>query len=133
MIGSRQAPYIRLDPYFTTPLDDDASAALKALAQTIDDNLQEVILQPGDCFFIDNYRIVHGRKAFKARYDGTDRWLKRVSITTDLFKVGRPWWAEPPILRRRREPETCGNASYTKRCSGPEDRIGAVWLITLAL
>lgn len=86
LFGSRQAPYIRLDPYFTTPLDDEASAALNALAQTIDDNLHEIVLQPGECFFIDNYRIVHGRKAFKARYDGTDRWLKRINLTRDLRK-----------------------------------------------
>ncbi len=86
LLGSRQSPYIRLDPYFTTPLDDEASAALNALAQTIDENLHEVVLQPGDCLFIDNYRIVHGRKAFKARYDGTDRWLKRINLTRDLRK-----------------------------------------------
>jgi Fe(II)/alpha-ketoglutarate-dependent arginine beta-hydroxylase len=86
LFGSRQAPYLRLDPYFTTPLDDEARAALDALAQTIEDNIQEVVLQPGDCFFIDNYRIVHGRKAFKARYDGTDRWLKRINLTCDLRK-----------------------------------------------
>jgi Fe(II)/alpha-ketoglutarate-dependent arginine beta-hydroxylase len=86
LFGSRQAPYLRLDPYFTTPLDDEATAALNALAQNIDDRLQEVVLQPGDCLFIDNYRIVHGRKAFKARYDGTDRWLKRINLTRDLRK-----------------------------------------------
>jgi Fe(II)/alpha-ketoglutarate-dependent arginine beta-hydroxylase len=86
LFGNRQTPYVRLDPYFTTPLDDEASAALNALAQTIEDNLQEVVLQPGDCIFIDNYRVVHGRKAFKARYDGTDRWLKRINLTRDLRK-----------------------------------------------
>lgn len=86
LFGDRQNPYIRLDPYFTTPLDDEAGAALNALAQTVDDNIQEVALQPGDCIFIDNYRIVHGRKAFKARYDGTDRWLKRINLTRDLRK-----------------------------------------------
>lgn len=86
LFGNRQAPYVRLDPYFTTPLDDEAGAALNALAQSIDENIQEVVLQPGDCFFIDNYRIVHGRKAFKARYDGTDRWLKRLNLTRDLRK-----------------------------------------------
>jgi Fe(II)/alpha-ketoglutarate-dependent arginine beta-hydroxylase len=86
LFGNRRAPYTCLDPYFTKPLDDEAGAALNALAQTIDDNLQEVVLQPGDCFFIDNYRIVHGRKAFKARYDGTDRWLKRLNLTRDLRK-----------------------------------------------
>jgi Fe(II)/alpha-ketoglutarate-dependent arginine beta-hydroxylase len=86
LFGDRQTPYVRLDPYFTTPLDDEAGAALNALAQSVDDNLQEVVLQPGDCFFIDNYRIVHGRKAFKAKYDGTDRWLKRLNLTRDLRK-----------------------------------------------
>ncbi len=83
---NRQAPYLCLDPYFTTPLDDEASAALNALAKSIDDTIKEVVLQPGDCFFIDNYRIVHGRKPFKARYDGTDRWLKRLNLTRDLRK-----------------------------------------------
>jgi alpha-ketoglutarate-dependent taurine dioxygenase len=86
LFGDRESPYIRLDPYFTTPLDDEAGAALNALAKIVDDNLQEVALQPGDCIFIDNYRVVHGRKSFKARYDGTDRWLKRINLTRDLRK-----------------------------------------------
>lgn len=86
LFGSRENPYVCLDPYFTTPFDDEAGAALNALAQSVDDNLKEVVLQPGDCLFIDNYRIVHGRKAFKARYDGTDRWLKRINLTRDLRK-----------------------------------------------
>ena len=86
LFGSRQAPYVRLDPFFTKPLDDEASGALNALAQSVDDNIQELVLQPGDCLFIDNYRIVHGRNAFKARYDGTDRWLKRINLTRDLRK-----------------------------------------------
>jgi Fe(II)/alpha-ketoglutarate-dependent arginine beta-hydroxylase len=86
LFGNRQTPYVCLDPYFTTPLDDEAGAALNALAQSVDDTLQELVLQPGDCIFIDNYRMVHGRKAFKARYDGTDRWLKRINLTRDLRK-----------------------------------------------
>jgi Fe(II)/alpha-ketoglutarate-dependent arginine beta-hydroxylase len=87
--GSRQMPYLCLDPHFTTPLDEEASAALNALAQNVDENMQEIVLQPGDCCFIDNYRIVHGRKAFKARYDGTDRWFKRLNLTRDLRKSQR--------------------------------------------
>lgn len=84
--GRRQTPYVCLDPHFTMPLDDEASAALNALAQAVEDNMQEVVLQPGDCLFIDNYRTVHGRKGFKARHDGTDRWLKRLNLTRDLRK-----------------------------------------------
>ena len=84
LFGSRKTPYVCLDPHFTKPLDDEAGAALNALAQAVDASLQEIVLQPGDCCFIDNYRIVHGRKAFKARFDGTDRWLKRLNLTRNL-------------------------------------------------
>lgn len=45
-----------------------------------------VALNPGDIAFIDNYRVVHGRKPFQARFDGTDRWLRRLNITRDLRK-----------------------------------------------
>jgi hypothetical protein len=34
--------------------------------------------------FVDNYRAVHGRRPFTARYDGTDRWLKRIGVSRDL-------------------------------------------------
>jgi alpha-ketoglutarate-dependent taurine dioxygenase len=43
-----------------------------------------VALAPGDILILDNYRGVHGRRPFEAKYDGRDRWLKRVSVTRDL-------------------------------------------------
>lgn len=39
-----------------------------------------VALTPGDVLVVDNDLVVHGRVPFKARYDGTDRWLKRSSV-----------------------------------------------------
>lgn len=87
LYGDPRSPYLRLDPYFMDPLQDDkAQFALNSLIHAIDACLAEVVLQPGDCLFIDNYRSVHGRKPFKANYDGTDRWLKRINITRDLRK-----------------------------------------------
>jgi Fe(II)/alpha-ketoglutarate-dependent arginine beta-hydroxylase len=86
LFGRRETPYLCLDPHFTTPLDVEAEAALNALVQAVEENLREIVLQPGDCCFVDNYRAVHGRKAFKARFDGTDRWLKRLNVTRDLRK-----------------------------------------------
>jgi Fe(II)/alpha-ketoglutarate-dependent arginine beta-hydroxylase len=87
LYGDPDSPYLRLDPYFMDPLgDDEAQFALNSLIHAIDACLAEVVLQPGDCLFIDNYRSVHGRKPFKASYDGTDRWLKRINITRDLRK-----------------------------------------------
>jgi Fe(II)/alpha-ketoglutarate-dependent arginine beta-hydroxylase len=86
--GSPAAPYLRLDPYFMDPLYDDPEAqqALDALIQHIDERLFDLVLQPGDFCFLDNYRATHGRKPFKARYDGSDRWIKRICVTRDLRK-----------------------------------------------
>jgi len=88
LFGDRKSPYVRIDPYFMDPLKDDEEAqqALDQLIKNIDANLFGKALQPGDFIFIDNYRVVHGRKSFKARFDGFDRWLKRANITRDLRK-----------------------------------------------
>jgi enduracididine beta-hydroxylase len=88
LFGARESPYMRLDPFFMERLEDDAEAqaALDALVRSIDANLVDLALAPGEVCFIDNYRAVHGRKPFRARYDGNDRWLKRINITRDLRK-----------------------------------------------
>lgn len=86
--GDLKAPYIRIDPYFMDPVEDcpAAQAALDALIAFIDRRLEDQILAQGEICFIDNMRAVHGRKPFKARYDGKDRWLKRINIARDLRK-----------------------------------------------
>ena len=66
--------------------DEEAQAALDSLVKSIDENLTDLVIQPGDVLFIDNYRTVHGRRPFAARYDGQDRWLKRINIARDLRK-----------------------------------------------
>ena len=88
LFGDRQAPYMRLDPYFMDPVEDDpqAQAAFEALTEAIESQIEDVVLQPGDFCLIDNFQAVHGRKPFKARFDGNDRWMKRVNIVRDLRK-----------------------------------------------
>ncbi|HEX3531508.1 MAG TPA: guanitoxin biosynthesis L-enduracididine beta-hydroxylase GntD [Thermoanaerobaculia bacterium] len=85
--GDRRSPYIRIDPYFMDPPEElRARNALASLTQAIDRELSDIVLAPGDICFIDNFKAVHGRRAFRARYDGQDRWLKRINITRDLRK-----------------------------------------------
>jgi Fe(II)/alpha-ketoglutarate-dependent arginine beta-hydroxylase len=88
LFGHPDAPYLRIDPAFMTAqlADDEAVAALGALIAALDANLAEVPLSPGALLILDNYRAVHGRCAFRARFDGTDRWLKKVVVTRDLRK-----------------------------------------------
>lgn len=92
MFGDPAHPYLRLDPYFMDRLDDNPAAqeALEALIQAIDERLEDLILEAGDYCFIDNFQAVHGRRAFKARYDGQDRWMKRINLARDLRK-SRTW------------------------------------------
>jgi Fe(II)/alpha-ketoglutarate-dependent arginine beta-hydroxylase len=93
LFGSRQAPYCRLDPYFMDPPErEDAREALDRLLRLIDSRIEEIDLDPGEFCFIDNFKAVHGRRPFKARFDGTDRWLKRINITRDLrrSRASRP-------------------------------------------
>jgi Fe(II)/alpha-ketoglutarate-dependent arginine beta-hydroxylase len=88
LFGDPEQPYIRADPYFmiVSDGDDEAQWALDALVKAMDNAMFNLILAGGDFCFLDNLRVVHGRKPFKARYDGTDRWLKRVNLTLDLRK-----------------------------------------------
>jgi Fe(II)/alpha-ketoglutarate-dependent arginine beta-hydroxylase len=85
--GDFDAPYLSIDPfYMDIPGDPVARAAFDTLCQVLESQLIEIALRPGQILFVDNYRAVHGRKPFRARYDGTDRWLKRINIARDLRK-----------------------------------------------
>lgn len=87
LFGDLKTPYVRMDPYFMDPPEDPvARATFERLQRKVDDALEDRALEPGDICFIDNFQAVHGRKPFKARYDGSDRWLKRINVVRDLRK-----------------------------------------------
>ncbi|HEV2783596.1 MAG TPA: TauD/TfdA family dioxygenase, partial [Actinophytocola sp.] len=87
LYGDRRTPYLRADAYYwrpADPADRAAAAALARLAAGLTGALRDVTLAAGDYCFLNNHKVVHGRRPFRARYDGTDRWLKRVCIARDL-------------------------------------------------
>jgi Fe(II)/alpha-ketoglutarate-dependent arginine beta-hydroxylase len=87
LFGDPGAPYVRMDPYFMDPPEDPvARSTFQELQRLVDEALEDRALEPGDIVFIDNFQAVHGRKPFKARYDGRDRWLKRINVVRDLRK-----------------------------------------------
>ena len=80
--GVPEALTMRFDPAYT-PLDDagpDYRAAYRRLEQELERVCVLACLEPGELLLVDNDVAVHGRVPFTARYDGTDRWLKRVNI-----------------------------------------------------
>jgi Fe(II)/alpha-ketoglutarate-dependent arginine beta-hydroxylase len=87
--GHPDAPVLRIDGDFVLAAEGDAEAAeaLAWLKEHLSANLYDFPLSPGDMGFIDNRNVVHGRRPFRPRYDGTDRWLKRVNLAVDLRRT----------------------------------------------
>lgn len=65
-------------------LNKEAQNALAQLGDAIALSKKSIVLESGDMLVIDNHAVVHGRKPFQARYDGTDRWLKRCLVVDRL-------------------------------------------------
>ena len=64
--------------------DHVAAAALGRLHDAANRAGIYVTLRRGDVLLFDNRRVLHARTSFTPRYDGTDRWLQRVIISSDL-------------------------------------------------
>lgn len=71
---------ICFDEFYMRGKTLQAQEALDKLLEAIKKNTKEIILQTGDVLVFDNRKLVHGRKSFNARYDGTDRWLLRMVV-----------------------------------------------------
>lgn len=65
-------------------INDDAQGALAKFSAAVDKVTKTLFLKVGQLMLIDNKTAIHGRTPFVARYDGTDRWLKRVMVSTRL-------------------------------------------------
>lgn len=73
---------LRYDPAYT-PLEEASERyrrAYASLSTELSRNARTVSLRAGEVLVIDNDVIVHGRVPFTPRYDGTDRWLKRINV-----------------------------------------------------
>ncbi|MFJ9041479.1 guanitoxin biosynthesis L-enduracididine beta-hydroxylase GntD [Streptomyces sp. NPDC102406] len=87
--GAADLPVLRIDRDFFRAQDGDAEAA-EALAHVVahlDAHLTDVVVPTGAVCFVDNRNVVHGRRSFRAGFDGGDRWLKRVNLVRDLRRT----------------------------------------------
>lgn len=57
-----------------------AQIALDQLSAAVDKVTRTITLRQGEVLILRNERVVHGRTPFTPRYDGTDRWLKRIMV-----------------------------------------------------
>jgi L-asparagine oxygenase len=82
--GSRSNPAMVFDEDLMVGTDEQADAALRLLGATLAAHHDSVVLESGDLVMLDNDMVVHGRSPFTPRFDGTDRWLQRSMVVTDL-------------------------------------------------
>lgn len=87
--GHGDCPVLRIDRDFSAAQDGDTEAAhaLDWIIGHLDANLSDVHIRTGDVCFVDNRNVVHGRRSFRAGFDGRDRWLKRVNVVRDLRRT----------------------------------------------
>ena len=71
---------IQFDEFYMRGKTFQAQEALDKLLESIKTHTKEIVLETGDILVIDNRKVVHGRKSFTAKYDGTDRWLQRMLV-----------------------------------------------------
>jgi len=69
----------------------EAQAALDALREAArrPEIGETVRLRPGHVLVLDNRKGAHGRSAFPARFDGSDRWVERVYVRRSLWECRR--------------------------------------------
>lgn len=91
LTGDRGSPAICIDfAYMPAELHSQAANdALASLRQALEDCGTAITLDTGDVLVFDNKRCVHGREGFHARYDGTDRWLRRMNIARHRSTIER--------------------------------------------
>lgn len=65
-----------------------AEEALLALENAIRlEEVQHILLQPGDMLIFKNQQTFHSRDAFTPRFDGMDRWMMRVFGVRDIART----------------------------------------------
>ncbi|MEO7369214.1 MAG: TauD/TfdA family dioxygenase [Ilumatobacteraceae bacterium] len=82
--GDRDRPSMVFDADLMVGIDEDADRALRMLGDATSACHASVALEAGDLLVIDNTVAVHGRSPYAPRFDGTDRWLQRTFVVSDL-------------------------------------------------
>lgn len=82
--GPDDDPELVADLHAMEALSTPAREVLQRLGAVLVASVAGVALDAGDLLVVDNRLAAHGRTGFTARYDGTDRWLRRCFGVADL-------------------------------------------------
>lgn len=74
------SPRFRFEPELMTPICTEAADALDAAEHAAHEVAVAGTLEAGSVLILDNRRASHARSSFSARFDGSDRWLRRMML-----------------------------------------------------
>ena len=84
--GPPNDPKLIFDQDLMTGTTEESKEMIKKIINIYYQHKIRHNLKPGEIILVDNNRAVHGRSAFKPKYDGEDRFLIRCFATFDLLK-----------------------------------------------
>jgi len=84
--GPPNDPTLIFDQDLMTGTTEESKEMIKKIINIYYQHKLRHNLKPGEIILVDNNRAVHGRSAFKPKYDGEDRFLIRCFATFDLLK-----------------------------------------------
>jgi L-asparagine oxygenase len=84
--GPESDPILTFDQDLMIGITPEATNMIRKIVDIYYQHKLRHNLKPGEIILIDNRRAVHGRSAFKPKYDGNDRFLIRCFATFDLSK-----------------------------------------------
>lgn len=82
--GEYSDPEICVNFYGTIGIDEASNEALQYLKNSLERAMIDIALSPGDLLIIDNRIALHARTSFEPKYDGSDRWLQRMFVVSDI-------------------------------------------------
>lgn len=70
----------RFDVEYTRGTTPESQRIIQKIIDIHSTLFHNVVIRPGDLVIINNTKVAHAREPFKAKYDGSDRWLQRVNV-----------------------------------------------------
>ncbi len=82
--------HVRLDLPFMHVIGEDPETgqALNRLRAELERVRRPLVAAAGTLLILDNRSVAHARNSFTPRYDGTDRWLRKIIVSRDLSALG---------------------------------------------
>jgi L-asparagine oxygenase len=84
--GADDDPFLVFDQDLMEATTSAGRGVLSAITEIYREQRHAHVLRPGEILVIDNNRAVHGRSPFQPRFDGSDRFVVRSFVMTDLAR-----------------------------------------------